>query len=1294
MNVFVATRIKKCHLMCSGKWAMHAVAVLSLMAALTAECYAVPSDLTMADNPLESGTAPEPNILIVADDSGSMDWELVVEQDAASKENSLDGVVIDGSFFPYSNLFGYSPFYFDYFDNKHPNNVWAGRVAPTLKAVMDQGSSYEYRDLLAGIWRVRNPQYNLIYYNPEVRYDPWPGYSPAAPNAAWPDPNNPDRTVMLTRNANANLTNNMTVTFPSSTSADGARNVSLAVYLPFYYTWQPADAEDQYIDANECGQLIEIKVNALMRDCYGHPVGGPIFPMAKGPERTDCADPATCTAAEELQNFANWFSYYRRREFIAKAGLSRVVTTLSDVRLGYVTINGDRYEESRRPRYPITDQTDTQELLSHIYKTEASTGGTPLLTALDGAGKYFACQSGSSMGSHSCPATYSSARACQRNYTVLITDGFWDAESDLWRGEDTGAGRVETVVTTLPALNDHDSDTSSPFSGGIFADNNRSGAATEQWLTLADVAMYYFKTDLDPDAPNEVMPSRIEKTRMADPSYWDRNPTMHQHMTTFTLGFGLFNNSQNSIGQMGSNGQWIPPAMTDSVTWPRLSKSIFDTNKLEDLKHTAFNGRGMFFSATGIKSLVKNLQEAFTSIRNGAGAVAAVSFSTQQLEAGSVVYTASFDATNSSGDLVAYNIDPATGLISTEPNNVVWRAAERLARKITDSCDAAADTRTLLSSVRNSGVTAGIEFSAVPDYLTDAQAAWFRGHQYSEFSSGCSTSAGLRDRDRPQGLLGDIVHSRPIFVGKPSFKRRDYETYPSGDDSYRAFQQRDAIVSRADMVMVGANDGLFHVFNAANGDEVFAYAPGRLVQGGNKNSRLSDVTSATYGHQYYVDLSPAVNDVYIKPGTVGDRAWNTVVIGGFRAGGRGYFALNVTNPSAFGSEATGKAKVMWEFSDLDDGGLGLTFSPPLLAMTNEPHSDTADGNKWRAVFGNGYNSDDGIARLFLLDIEGGYDGWQRDDNYAVIDASDSPAAEGVKNGLGIPRAIDIDDNGTIDYAYAGDLEGNLYRFDLTSTVGEFTSSKIFTAQSAAGVRQSITTQPLVVRHPEDHTKYIVVFTTGSWMTREDGGSTEIQSVYAVSDAPADATSPTPYVRDALTPRRLKNVDVGGATMRVIVGDAMEWSEDIKGWYMDFDARAAGISPDDVQYDSSPVIRPGERAIRNMVMRGGYVFVNTVFPSGSQSCSAALGGAVMAFNPVTGLLDKAIFDFNDDGNFDTSFDENIAGLITNTSLSNSAMIGDRLVFQEADATGEVSPRSIKTNTNQETIKGRLSWLEIR
>ena len=264
-----------------------------------------------------------------------------------------------------------------------------------------------------------------------------------------------------------------------------------------------------------------------------------------------------------------------------------------------------------------------------------------------------------------------------------------------------------------------------------------------------------------------------------------------------------------------------------------------------------------------------------------------------------------------------------------------------------------------------------------------------------------------------------------------------------------------------------------HGVQASDGKEVLAYIPGNLFSTGLKQG-LHTLTDPTYAHRYYVDLSPAVSDVHIKtcvgicPTLGTDVAnWRTILIGGERAGGRGLFALDVTDPSLF-SEANAADLVLWEFSDSDDGDLGYVYGEPIMALMNN--------GKWAAIFGNGYNStgnatgDDGEAQLFIVFLEGGLDGaWTLGTDYIKISTEVGTLA--ALNGLSAPAVLDLDGNGTADRVYAGDLEGNMWVFDLSSaTEGSWdvaykqvvTEKPLFTALNNASQPQPITSRPVVV----------------------------------------------------------------------------------------------------------------------------------------------------------------------------------------------------------------------------------------
>ncbi|MEJ2133530.1 MAG: PilC/PilY family type IV pilus protein, partial [Gammaproteobacteria bacterium] len=232
----------------------------------------------------------------------------------------------------------------------------------------------------------------------------------------------------------------------------------------------------------------------------------------------------------------------------------------------------------------------------------------------------------------------------------------------------------------------------------------------------------------------------------------------------------------------------------------------------------------------------------------------------------------------------------------------------------------------------------------------------------------------------------------------------------------------------------------------------------------------------------------------------------------------------LTNPLLFGNEANAADQVMWEFTDEDDASpdplksdlqglpvkdLGYAYTSPQLVMTNAEVGANPVRKRWGAFFGNGYNSTAGIAKLYALFVEDGVDGWDpAAGDYVKIDTGfgapgQGEINEGFPNGLGTPRLIDVDGNGTADFAYAGDLRGNLFRFDLRDTdPSNWTVTRIFTAiypDVSGDIPQPITTQPIVIKNPQEDEGFIVIASTGSFITVPDGRSRDIQSVYGIWD---------------------------------------------------------------------------------------------------------------------------------------------------------------------------------------------------
>ncbi|MDE0988491.1 MAG: PilC/PilY family type IV pilus protein, partial [Pseudomonadales bacterium] len=303
---------------------------------------------------------------------------------------------------------------------------------------------------------------------------------------------------------------------------------------------------------------------------------------------------------------------------------------------------------------------------------------------------------------------------------------------------------------------------------------------------------------------------------------------------------------------------------------------------------------------------------------------------------------------------------------------------------------------------------------------------------------------------------------------------------------------------------------------------------------------------------------------------------------------------------------------------------------------------------------------------------------------------------GLPNGLSEPRVLDTDGNGTADYAYAGDLQGNLFRFDITaSDFNDWSVTKIFKAQYKPGTvdekNQPITAQPIAIVHPTEEEGFIIIFGTGAYVRTVDSTDSEIQSVYGLWDR----LGPELILKSDLQVQSYTNVDDTLGKLRTLTDNDVDYSVSAigaqKGWYNDLDSPAAGAAA------GAPAEFPGEKAVRNIQLRGGISFVNSVFPREIGSCVDRAGGAALSFCPDTGgslCFNQTVFDLNNDGIFDAGDDiggaRTAAGIIFEDPAppTDSTFIGDKRVTQYGRAL-----HIIGTNTSFGAIQGRLSWKRL-
>ncbi|MBA5606287.1 pilus assembly protein PilY [Duganella sp. FT3S] len=434
---------------------------------------------------------------------------------------------------------------------------------------------------------------------------------------------------------------------------------------------------------------------------------------------------------------------------------------------------------------------------------------------------------------------------------------------------------------------------------------------------------------------------------------------------------------------------------------------------------------------------------------------------------------------------------------------------------------------------------------------------------------------------RRGSVLGDAVNSSPVYVGVASAVERGA--------AYADFYARSKL--RRPAVYLGANDGMLHAFDAADGSELFAYVPNALF------ATLGRLTSPAYVHTAYVD-GPASAGEAEAGGT-----WRTVLVSAMGGGAQGVFALDVTDPLHF--DASG---ALWEFTDRDDPLMGNVTTRPQVARVRTRGSGAAAVFRDVAVVASGLNnyaadghaSASGNGALFLLALDKPpSQPWRLNDNYYRFVTPIADAARA--NGLSAP-ALAVDADGVLRYAYAGDLQGNLWRFDLTGNapwpgaVGPGpATTPLFVARDVSGVRQAIAQQPRLVYATGGG--YLILFGTGRMLEAADRlpAHGAPQSYYAILDTLAD---PPQLVagRAELTPRTLSGAD--DAMALTLLGADLPANS--KGWYIDF-----------LHSDVT-----GERSLDSGVLANGKLVFNTVLP-GRTPCDATRSRSY-ALDVLTGL----------------------------------------------------------------------------
>lgn len=854
---------------------------------------------------------------------------------------------------------------------------------------------------------------------------------------------------------------------------------------------------------------------------------------------------STRTYDQEMTNFANWYAWYRTRMQMTKTGVGQAFANIrgtpkSDTeditdknyfhaRIGFSTISetgttdGTKFLNIRN-----FDTAQKTSWFTKLYDTVPNSW-TPLRGALAKAGRIYAGKIGID------PIQYS----CQRNFSILSTDGYWNTPD-----ESASYGPTKEDGSTL--VGDQDG-----ISTALKPSYDKLGKAN----TLADVAYYYYHTDLRPGDPKTCTNKCEDNVPASGTKDYQDDVAKHQHMTTFTIGLGVDGSLVYEDGYKSSTTGDYNALVSGSLWWPDPTDAE-DLDRIDDLWHAAVNGHGTYFSARNPESLVNGLTAALGSIESSSGSGAAAATSNlEPISGDNAIYIASYRTIYWDGELAAQSIDIGTGEIST---TVTWKAAGLLDGKI--ASDGKSDTRQIYTS----SAKALIDF--LFSNLSATQKAYFNNSQLSQYQDWGATAIAdgtqeqlvkyIRGQNRYENqdrlpeygtysrlyrdrssTLGDIVHSQPVYVKGPQ--------YSFGDSGYADFKKAQG--GRTPTVYVAANDGMLHAFDASTGLENWAYVPPMIMP---SLWRLADENYST-NHRYFVDGPLTVSDIQ-DGGT-----WKTILVGALGKGGRGYFALDITDPA--------KPSYLWTYDADNNPNMGYSFGPAAITKV--------DGT-WAVLLPSGYNnipesgkytSADGVGRLFVVNAATGS---LIKEISTGIGSSINPSGLGKIN----PKIdlFDIDNSALL--AYGGDLYGNLWRFDLIKG----TASTVI----KLGSDQPITAAPEIANASGQTVLY---FGTGRYLSQEDLTIDKQQAIYGIKDDGINEVKTSSLVEQTIS----------GST---ISANPVNWQID-GGWFVNL--------PDDKERIS----------LEAKLVMGTLVFASTI-PEASE-CQPGGRGNLFLIDYLTG-----------------------------------------------------------------------------
>jgi len=978
----------------------------------------------------------------------------------------------------------------------------------------------------------------------------------------------------------------------------------------------------------------------------------------KAPGRVDCAG-STCTFSEEMTNFANWYAYYRTRMQMMKTAAGRAFVPIDDTyRVGFITINpGSPVSSTRYLRIQNYEAVHKGAWYTKFYQ-QAPSGGTPLREALSRVGRLYAGRFdgiNSGIPSADDPIEVS----CQPNFAILSTDGFWTTVGSSGNKIDGTAMTQQDNVNVGPY---------SLQSDGVYDGGN------DTTVGLADTALYYYQTDLRPAGATNAASVNVSANNVPT-TQKDFAAHQHMTTFTLGLGLDgtLSYRSDYETANTGDffaikqgtlSGSWPNPVANSPTALDDLWHAAVNGR---GVFFSASNPQELANSLTDTLNALKQ--------RVGAGAAAATS-NLQPVAGDNFAFTAQYQTQAWIGDLKARTIDLDSGAISfvelwSAQNLLNGRLHTDRAIFTFDPSDPYSSTST--SDVGNQlkhfcaptalgatwcndgpGLTAselllfdpaklpqagGYTVTQLPNATAENLVNFLRGQQSFEDQGNLAPSDLFRSRD---ALLGDIINAQPTYVKASPFNYTDpgyqeFKACTAGTSTVTcpAAQFPTPTVVRRPTVYIASNDGMLHAVetdvnnnpyfqtagistpetgddafsggnNLGNGVERWAYMPGMVLP------EVYKLASIPYTHRYFVDGSPVASDICISTPCAGVNDWRTILVAGLNSGGRGFYALDVTNPL--------KPRAMWEFKvrkpsvtacaatpadavgGADDCDLGLSYGNPVITKINIKIASGPPAvfeSRWVVIVTSGLNNTgvepsttlrqgDGMGYLYILDAVTGRILHKVPTNVGDPGTAASSYTDADPSGLArINNWVNsANTNNTTLAVYGGDMKGNLWRFDLDDASSTYLQAvKVAALKDAFGTAQPVTTKPELGLISN---RRVIFLGTGRFLGVTDKANTSKQSVYAIADDLSGNTAVTD--RAPLVGQTIVAVD--STTRTVDPVQAVDWTDpSVRGWFADLPDKGERVSVDP-QLQLGTLVLASNVPSNDTCVAGGTAWINT------------------------------------------------------------------------------------------------------